>query len=124
MPLAAAHTGIYGALYCLADVQTEFSEVAKQLKEVAELLGQGLNRQLHGALLPEYLVSSSRGGLEAHGFHAASSIHSVAADAVFFCQLGVRPGVQLCGCLHYERLTPWGCPPVVLRAAGHPADEP
>jgi hypothetical protein len=49
-------TGIYGALYCLADVHTEFSEVAKQLKEVAELLGLGLNRQLGGALVPEYLV--------------------------------------------------------------------
>src|SRR5512147_1145620 len=49
--------GIFGALYCLADVQTEFSEVAKQLKEVAELLGQGLNRQLSGPLLHEYLVS-------------------------------------------------------------------
>lgn len=49
-------TGIFGALYCLADVHTEFSEVAKQLKEVAELLGQGLNRQLGGPLLHEYLV--------------------------------------------------------------------
>jgi hypothetical protein len=55
-PCAAA--GIYGALYCLADVHTEFSEVAKQLKEVAELLGQGLNRQLGGQLLHEYLVRS------------------------------------------------------------------
>lgn len=50
--------GIYGALYCLADVHTEFSEVAKQLKEVAELLGLGLNRQLGGPLLHEYLVSA------------------------------------------------------------------
>jgi hypothetical protein len=48
--------GIFGALYCLADVHTEFSEVAKQLKEVAEILGQGLNRQLSGPLLHEYLV--------------------------------------------------------------------
>ena len=55
--LSPAPAGIFGALYCLADVHTEFSEVAKQLKEVAELLGQGLNRQLGGALLPEYLVS-------------------------------------------------------------------
>jgi len=48
--------GIFGALYCLADVHTEFSEVAKQLKEVAELLGQGLNRQLSGPLVNEFLV--------------------------------------------------------------------
>ena len=37
-------------------MQTEFSEVAKQLKEVAELLGQGLNRQLSGPLVNEFLV--------------------------------------------------------------------
>lgn len=51
--------GIFGALYCLADVNTEFSEVAKQLKEVAELLGQGLNRQLSGPLLNDFLVSET-----------------------------------------------------------------
>ncbi|WIA38873.1 hypothetical protein OEZ86_002148 [Tetradesmus obliquus] len=55
LPLRASGVGIYGALYCLADVHTEFSEVAKQLKEVAELLGAGLNRQLAGALAPEYV---------------------------------------------------------------------
>lgn len=56
-PLSVCPAGIFGALYCLADVHTEFSEVAKQLKEVAEILGQGLNRQLSGPLLHEYLVS-------------------------------------------------------------------
>jgi hypothetical protein len=40
-------------------VHTEFSEVAKQLKEVAELLGAGLNRQLAGALAAEYVVGGS-----------------------------------------------------------------
>lgn len=64
--LCSASAGIFGALYCLADVHTEFSEVAKQLKEVAELLGQGLNRQLSGPLLHEYLVRAT-GGLEGGG---------------------------------------------------------
>ena len=48
--------GIFGALYCLADVHTEFSEVAKQLKEVAELLGSGLNRALSSHLAQDYVV--------------------------------------------------------------------
>lgn len=48
--------GIFGALYCLADSHTEFTEVSKQLKEVAELLGSGLIRQLTGPLAHEYLV--------------------------------------------------------------------
>eukprot|EP00775_Hariotina_reticulata_P001838 gene1838-2170_t len=56
LPLRASGVGIYGALYCLADVHTEFGEVAKQLKEVAELLGGGLNRQLGSALAAEYLA--------------------------------------------------------------------
>lgn len=33
--------------------------MAKQLKEVGELLGAGLNRQLAGALAPEYVVRGS-----------------------------------------------------------------
>ncbi|KAF6253683.1 hypothetical protein COO60DRAFT_397163 [Scenedesmus sp. NREL 46B-D3] len=54
LPLRAKGVGIFGALYCLADVHTEFPEVAQQLKEVAELLGAALNRQLAGALAAEY----------------------------------------------------------------------
>lgn len=71
----AASAGIFGALYCLADVHTEFSEVAKQLKEVAELLGQGLNRQLSGPLLHEYLVRATggrKGGKVSASFHYAA----------------------------------------------------
>ncbi|KAF8059113.1 STY13 [Scenedesmus sp. PABB004] len=56
LPLRASGVGIYGALYCLADSHTEFSEVAKQLKEVAELLGGGLNRALSGPLAAEYMA--------------------------------------------------------------------
>ena len=62
LPAAVCPAGIFGALYCLADVHTEFSEVAKQLKEVAELLGQGLNRQLSGPLLHEFLVRGQAAG--------------------------------------------------------------
>jgi hypothetical protein len=34
LPLRATGVGIYGALYCLADLQTEFADLSSQLKEV------------------------------------------------------------------------------------------
>jgi hypothetical protein len=59
--LVVLAAGIYGALYCMADLQTEFVELSAQLKEVAELLGTCLMRALGGGLAGEYGVSGCTG---------------------------------------------------------------
>jgi hypothetical protein len=58
--------------------------VAKQLKEVAELLGAGLNRQLAGALAAEYMVRRSMQSCAAQQ-HGATAVQasSSAMRAVF-----------------------------------------
>ncbi|KIY93100.1 hypothetical protein MNEG_14863 [Monoraphidium neglectum] len=68
LPLRASGAGIYGALYCLSDVQTEFSEVSGYLKEVADLVGGGLMRCLLGELKQEYEDGGRRPGAAVAAF--------------------------------------------------------
>ncbi|KIZ00957.1 Serine/threonine-protein kinase ppk16 [Monoraphidium neglectum] len=54
LPLRASGHGIYGGIYCLSDVQTEFTDITAHLKEVADLVGSSLFRCLSGDLKAEY----------------------------------------------------------------------
>ncbi|KAI8466517.1 MAG: hypothetical protein J3K34DRAFT_524450 [Monoraphidium minutum] len=85
LPLRAAGAGIYGALYCLSDVQTEFTDVSAHLKEMCDVVGAGLMRCLVGELAAEYEPIKALCGLgsnnSAIGSHSAATSPAEAAGA-------------------------------------------